>query len=128
MIVAADVIDLVLAASPSFAESWDKDENVDEAGRLPYIDMADLARHLERQLDAGDTTEFPAVFELIERLHVEGDHWVRELATVGILEALNPDKRFIPWLGPASISWWQRLDRFWGGDPGALNDDSPVPS
>lgn len=124
MIVAEQVIELVLAASPSFARQWNEGENLDEDGRLLYIDMADLGRHLKRKVGAGDTAEFPAVFELVERLHVEGDRWVQELATIGLLEALNPDERFIPWLGPVSLNWWRRLDRFWSGDVRALNDDA----
>lgn len=62
------------------------------------------------------------MFDRVERFHAEGDHWVREWAAVGVLGALWPDDRFVPWLGPVSRVWWDRLRRFWSGDPIALHD------
>ncbi len=38
---------------------------------------------------SGRTDTFGKVFTLIERLHVEGDEYVRQLATIGYLEDLQ---------------------------------------
>jgi hypothetical protein len=32
---------------------------------------------------------FPAVFEIIERMHLKGDHYVKEAATIGMLEGIS---------------------------------------
>jgi len=45
---------------------------------------------------AGDRDEFPAVFGVIDDLHLRGDQYVCELATIGFLEDLqntNPSSR-----------------------------------
>jgi hypothetical protein len=58
-----------------------------------------------------------------QRLHVEGSPWVREFATIGILEgiqnvwshsAIDPDV-FFPFLGSESQRWWKGLNAFWQG-------------
>jgi hypothetical protein len=83
--------------------------------------LADLAHHLIGQLEAGATNRFEAVFDVVERWHVEGDDYVREAATVGLLEdlqnaslhtATSPDD-FVPWLRPETRRWWQKVDAFW---------------
>ena len=113
---------LVIAACPSFGAVWDPDENADEGGRILYLDAADFARHVTHLLRTGEQEEVPAVAALIERLHVEGDPYVRELATIGFLESLHPDEDFVPWLHAESRRWWDRLDRFWNGDATALHE------
>jgi len=82
-------------------------------------------------VERGDTAGLPAVFAAIERLHVEGDNYVREAATVGVLEALQnlnlhkngtDPERFRPYLAHVSARWWDKLYRFWQhGEP--LADD-----
>jgi hypothetical protein len=108
-------------------------ENLDEAsptGRLGYIDAGDFIRHLVSLRVAGRTEEFPAVFDVIERLACEGDDYVRNLAVIGHLEGmqmiavtsagLDPEIDFRPFCRPASDAWWQRLNGFWAGDATAL--------
>lgn len=123
MTIAADeVMPLVLAASPSFTHIWDPEENLDQGRRLLYIDVADFVRHVSRLVEAGEVSESPAIAELIERLHIEGDHFVRELATVGLLESFHPESPFVAWLLPKSRRWWDRLERIWNGDVDALGE------
>lgn len=137
MITPEDVPVLVLAACPSFAEVWAEIEveNADadsHGGRLLYLDAADLVRHLGALELAGDRSEFDAVFDLFERLHVERDDYVRELATIGYLESfhmltigslgIDPERAFRSWLRPVSARWWDRLVRFWNGDHTALRE------
>jgi hypothetical protein len=122
----------MLSASPSFAASWDPIENVIDGERRLYLDAADFVRHTLGLIARQDVDELATIFDLIERLHTEGDHFVRELATVGYLEGfqsgnadsagVDPDAQVVPLLGPVSLSWWIRLDRFWAGDPRALRE------
>jgi hypothetical protein len=122
-----DVMPLVLEAVPSFAEEWrtqvEQDNAADEPGgqRLCYVDVADLLGHLVARSAEGETSELRPLLAVVERLHVEGDDYVRQLATIGYLEGLQgsvaqgelPDVR--PFLGPESLRWWRGLEAFWGG-------------
>lgn len=123
---------LLLAGSPSFAAEWDSTENVIDGERQLYLDAADYVRHVLRLVHQEAGSELEPIFDVIERLHVEGDDFVRELATVGILEGfqsanadtagVNPDLEVRPYLRPVALAWWQRLDRFWDGDVTARNE------
>jgi hypothetical protein len=125
MIAKDDMMGVLLDACPSFAPQWQafQDEWREEADDLPlYLVLADFARHLIGMLERGETAALPAVFGAVERLHVEGEHYVREAATVGLLEALQnlnlhksgtDPERFRPYLGPESARWWDKLYRFW---------------
>jgi hypothetical protein len=85
--------------------------------------LGDFARHLLQLHRQQQTDVFPAVAQVIERLHVEGDHYVREAATIGLLEAIQNVWRnegtdpelFVPHLLPESARWWQSLNDFWSG-------------
>lgn len=133
----ADVMPLLLDACPSFTEGWQEAEaeNADDesaGGRLFYMDAAAFIRHLVALRLAGETTEFPAVFDVIDRLVLECDPYVQNLAVIGYLEGfqmmtvtaagLDPELHFRPWLRPKSEEWWQRFNRLWDGDPAALVD------
>lgn len=128
---------LLLEACPSFSSAWAEIESDgihvgDDGDRLAYLDAGEFIAHLVRLRLAGDTAEFHAVFDVIERLHVEGDSYVRELATIGYLEGfqmqtvtahgLNPESDFRPYLRPVSEQWWQRVNEFWAGDTTALTE------
>lgn len=96
-----------------------------------YLVLADFARHLIRLVERGETAGLPAAFAAVERLQIEGEHYVQEAVTVGLLESLqnlnlhpngtNPEQ-FRPFLGPESARWWDKLVQFWHyGKP--LTDD-----
>lgn len=122
---------LVLAAMPSFEQKWNEEVREDwadegaPAGRLGYLDAGEVARHAVDLLAAGQQAEVRALLEVVERLHVEGDEYVQELATIGYLEDLqNALERHatltyedvLPLLGPESRRWWDSLERFWSGE------------
>jgi hypothetical protein len=131
VIVASDVMPLLLEACPSFASQWvDKvlEENLDEesdGGRLFFVDAGAFIHHLVSLKVDRRTSEFPAVFDVFERLILEGDTYVHNLGEVGYLEGLqmmtvteaglNPERDFRPYLQPASERIWASLNRFWGG-------------
>jgi hypothetical protein len=129
-LVADDVVPLVLAACPSFRPLWEGGVEADHAPeepggtRLHYADAAAVARHAVDLLLDGRTEELPALLAVVERLHVDGDAYVRELATIGYLEDLQtaaeragvPDEALTGWLGPESLGWWRGVRAFWDGD------------
>lgn len=132
MISRDEVMPLLLASCPSFVDVWDWTENLDDGERLLYLDVAAFGRHVLDLISAGKTKELPAVFDTVEHLHLRGDHYVRELATIGILECfqsasadargVDPYRDVEPWLRPESLRWWKRLDQFWEGDHSALRE------
>jgi hypothetical protein len=118
---------LILEATPSFAVLWAdlKDENADDEGRLYYLDAAAVARHLVDLLERGVGNEVAATLAVVERLHVQGSGYVRELATIGYLEDLQnwaarsstvQPEDFVPLLGPESRRWWRGLNALWSGE------------
>jgi hypothetical protein len=117
MILKDEVMPLLMEACPSY--------------RLPEVDhdllyyvLSDFARHLLKSQKDGHTDEFTSVARVIERLHLEGDHYVRESATIGLLEGIqniwgnddtNPEL-FAQHLQPESRRWWDELNAFWRGE------------
>ena len=84
---------------------------------LHYLVLGALAAHLIPLFGAGTTDEFLATFAVVERLHVEGDPYVKEAATIGLLEGIQnhaghagiDQEAFVKWLGPVSKEFWIAL-------------------
>jgi hypothetical protein len=77
MITKEQVMPLLLNACPSFSKRWEEHRAFYEDEKLLYVDLGEFAHHLVELLKANRTEEFPAVFEIIERMHLEGDHYVK---------------------------------------------------
>ena len=80
------------AACPSYKKRWEEylKENYEENDEpLLYIDLSDFARHVAELHVKARHEEFRNIFELVERLHVNGDETVREAATIGLLEDIQ---------------------------------------
>ena len=129
VIAKADAFPILLKACPSFRESYEESV-ADHGAELLYIHAGAFARHLLALHRADTRDEFPAAGAAIERLHSEGDHYVRELATIGVLEdiqnvwgnsAVDPAD-FLPFLGPLSTKAWHDLNRFWSGEMPTVPD------
>jgi hypothetical protein len=74
---------LLIAACPSFASKWnDYSRSADYDAELEYLHLAEFARHLIALEQHDSKSEFPTVFEVVERLHIEGAQHVREAATI----------------------------------------------
>jgi hypothetical protein len=120
---------MLLAACPSFERPWRdyvRDPTYHET--LLYIHFSEFARHLIHLKKANETTEFGAVFAVVELLHTTGDPYVSEAATIGLLESLQntagdrglDPELFYSHLQPESAKWWAKLNAYWNGDATAL--------
>ncbi len=123
MITKEQVMPLLLEACPSFTEKWREHRAFYEDEDLLHVDLGEFAHHLVELHKSNRTGECPAVFEVIERLHLEGDAYVKEAATIGMLEGIqnvagnfgvNPEA-FSGYLKPESAKWWRQLNDFWNG-------------
>lgn len=109
------MIPLLVRACPAFEP--DDDDLIHPA-------LGRLARRSLELLREGRTEELSALFDAIARLHLEGDAYVREAATIGFLEALQNVAlhrgvaldTIEPLLGHDSRRWWRALIRFWAGE------------
>ncbi|MBX9797626.1 hypothetical protein [Sphingomonas sp.] len=125
-ITAATMFESMLLADPSFAPRWAAfcTEWADETDPPLYLALSSLAEHILDCLGAGRTERFESVFAVVERWHVEGDLYVAEAASIGLLESLQnlaggnrPRPATVEqWLGPESRRWWDKLDRYWAGN------------
>ena len=109
----------MLDACPSFRTAWD--EFVEEwkcEPELPvYLALSELARHLIARLEAQDAATLSRAFAVVERWHLEGDDYVREAATSGLLDGLQngnlhertTPRQFEPLLPPATANAWREL-------------------
>jgi hypothetical protein len=129
MIARDAMFEPMLIACPSFGPAWTdflsewQGDDPTASREMPlYLALNALARHLGHLLQAGDTRTFAATFQVVERWHIEGDAYVQNAATVGLLEDLqNPANtgskspaEFVQWLGPETLRGWRALERFWG--------------
>ncbi len=117
------VVILLREACPSF-EPFEDEFYVDRTNEEaePYLDVAGFVHHLIDLFDQRRTECFPAAFDVVERLLVEGDDSVRTLAALGLLETLQNNAlnrgwdltMFVHWLGPESRDAWFSLIKYWG--------------
>lgn len=122
------VVPLLSEACPSIVAALAEEDSLD--ADLLYLTAGAFARVLLSRLDEPDR-EVDAAFALIERLHLEGDSYVTELATIGFLESIQqPEDAAVMAscerrLGPESRRWWKGLLAFWEGrapDVRAIDD------
>lgn len=85
------MLPMLVKACPTFADKWEihKQEYHDEENFLPYIALMEFNSHLIELYKTGITEEFPEIFTIVERLHTDGEHYVREAATIGLLEGIQ---------------------------------------
>lgn len=112
----------IVEACPSFRPAWEA-HLLEHGNDLLYVAAGELANHLLLLHRAGESSTFPALAAAIERLHIDGSAWVKEFATIGILEAVqnvwgkaDADPEILAGhLGPESLRWWHGLNNFWSG-------------
>ena len=119
----SNMLEPLLRVDPSFCEKWEIFGNDFRSYDEPplYLVLSELARHLIQDLELGNTDRFAAVFDVVERWHVNGDPYVKQAATVGLLEDLQNGHlhrktlpaEFLPWLKPETLRWWTKVQEFW---------------
>lgn len=132
MIGRDDVIPMLLEAVPSFSEEWNEieyhplfwDEETETS--LDHVVVRSVfAQHVVRLQRSEATGELTRLFEVVEMIHTDGDEYVQNLATIGLLEGIQfacshttdvPQEEFEPYLGPESRRWWRGLNAFWSGN------------
>ncbi|WP_227872272.1 DUF7674 family protein [Paenibacillus albus] len=122
----SEVMELLLQACPSYRNKWNEyvQENYKSGDeQLLYIDLADFATYFVDLYKQNKLSEFPAVFDVIELLHRSGDDFVREAASIGLLEDLQNrllsneinTNVFDQYLKKESLKWWNYLNDIWNG-------------
>ena len=122
VITKTDMIDSMLVACPSFRPAWDDfvTEWSTEDDKPLYLALSSLARRLLDLLATRQESELSQAFAVVERWHVEGDAYVREAATIGVLENLQNEnihtstspEEIVPFLRPESLKWWRKVEAF----------------
>jgi hypothetical protein len=123
MIDQPDSMPLLVSACPSFAPSW-LEHQAEYGNEVLYVAAGTYAQHLLDLYSSKEMSTFLAVAAAIEKLHLEGTPWVREFATIGVLEAVQnvwrnagvDPEEFGDYLGPESRRWWDGLNKFWRGE------------
>ena len=123
MITRELLIPLLVEASPTFAPTWRafRDKWADRPPLPHYVILGDFARHMAALLAASDETTLKRIFAVIERLEVDGDDYVREASTVGLLEDLQnanlhestKPEQFERFLLPKTARSWKKVQAFW---------------
>ncbi len=121
MIKQNEMLPMLVEACPSFADKLREHRETFE--EINYAELGAFAHHLVDLYEQNQTDEFIKVFDVIERFHIEGDDYVKEAATIGLLEGLqnvagNTDLKpevFEKYLKPVSTKWWNELNKFWNG-------------
>jgi len=132
MITRTEMIPTLMASCPGFAprNSEFLTEWQEDAEPAHYLLLAEFARYLITLLEEGQQSDLEAAFTAIERLHTEGDAYVREAATIGILESLQntnlhshtKPEQFAKFLRPESLRFWHKVEDFWK-DGTIITDD-----
>jgi hypothetical protein len=130
MIEQSEVGPLLVEACPAFAEEW-RSHVAEHGNDLLYVAAGDFARHLLLVHQRGEVAPLVAAARVIEQLHREGSPWVKEFATIGILEGVQnvwsnnqvDPERFAEHLLPESQRWWRGLNKFWSGQASVVRAD-----
>jgi hypothetical protein len=138
-----EIVPGFLAACPGLASPWQEHLVLcggdDERGI--YVDVSVIAQHLVDRFETQDVSEFPATFALLERCLAEGDSETREVAAIGIIEAIQNiashrpfgPEAFEPWLLDKTRLAWIQVAAWWRSEwvladqmEEMLNADTPV--
>ena len=119
MITQDQIIPIVLKACPSFKGVYEISDNQD----LVYAVMGELAYHLLSLYKENQTEEFNELSKVIEDIHIDGDGYVKELATIDFLESIQniwinnevDSEIFSKYFRPESKKWWDQLNDFLEG-------------
>jgi hypothetical protein len=132
--VEEDLMPYILKIVPSFKKRWSKyvrenekhlakmdDDDKDYYKPGIYIDIGEFSHFLVVSYEKKRTSWFPTFFDFIERMIVEGNEKMKELAVIGFLEDIqtisswrpHKGKGLLKWLCPKSKEAWVELDKLW---------------
>ena len=91
--------------------------------RLPYYDIGRIADVIREKYKSNQTDNFDILFNNIEEILQNSDHYVAELIVIGLFEdiqnagsaELDYYSGFDKWLKPLSKKGWDELIDFWEG-------------
>jgi hypothetical protein len=115
-------MELILETDPGFIDDWDShlEEWKDWKG-LPITACSDLsafADYIDSQITSNQMIPLEPIFNLIEKLMIEGDEEVRTAVATCFLESLQnmntPQDIWVPLLGPQSREYCKAWDDFTG--------------
>lgn len=127
MIEKSQVMQMLVEACPSYGDRFAQflANSYDEGDEpLLYCELSDFAHHLCDLLTQKKNSEFADVFAVVESLHIDGDAFVKEAATIGLLEGIQNvsshrddllAEQFESFLKPQSAELWNELNSFWMG-------------
>lgn len=100
-----------------------KEYRNDFTERLPYLDIAEIARFIVDKTKSGQTDFFLKVFNQVEQVLANCDKYIENLIVVGLFEGIqsiggfdiNYYKGFDTWLLPLSKQKWDNLIDTWEG-------------
>jgi hypothetical protein len=123
-------MEMLVDACPSFKGKWDAYVNgPDYDEDLLYISLGEFTHHIVELMRHRETKEFLEIFKVVEKLLIDGDSYVKEATTIGLLEGIQntssdhfDPELFVAYLLPETKKWWQKLNDFWNGK-GHLKDD-----
>jgi hypothetical protein len=98
---------------------------------LPYIVLGDFAQFFLGIYESGAEDQGKKAIELIECLHVEGDSYIKEAATIGLLESIQniwgnsgiDFETFVERLLPESRRCWDSVNKFWQSEISYIGAD-----
>ncbi|WP_018016473.1 DUF7674 family protein [Teredinibacter turnerae] len=123
MLVKEEMFKPILEVSDGFRPIWNEflEEWKDDDELPQYLALGDLVRYISKLISESRDEELKSIFAIIERWHLEGDSYVKEAATIGMLEGLQninvvgegiPEKVEL-YLLPESKKWWAKVYEFW---------------
>lgn len=118
MIEKDEMLELAVKACPSFKPAWEEfQDNWKDEKDLPlYLALGYLSRHISLLIETAQDSELKELFEVVERWHLEGSAYVKEAATIGLLEGLQGESNAASielYLLPESKKWWDKVNEFW---------------
>jgi hypothetical protein len=131
MIEQQEVLQTLVEACPELNDEVQA-HLAENGNELLYVAAGAIARRLLALHEQGAITSLQAAATAIERLHVSGSPWVKEFATIGLLEGIQnvwansgaDPENFAKYLLAESRRWWQGLNRFWSGQASAVRGEA----
>jgi len=121
MITEEEMLPLLSEVSPGFEAGFLAASSKLGSEQPVYPALGQLARYMKVLLDNKDSIALLDIFFVIECWCREGDDYVKEAATVGLIENLQNInvvgsigvKKFYTYLLPESKKVWHKVARFW---------------